>query len=78
MIQIFANSYEFKAIWTAAAGNRQGVKHGANNTFSNSSFARAKSKIREYALNKNFNAFCTFTFSPRDWDRKDLRLVRKL
>lgn len=77
MIQIFANSYEFKAIWTTAAGNRQGVKHGKNNTFSKFSLSRAKSKIREYALNKNFNAFCTFTFSPRDWDRSDFNACKK-
>ena len=76
MIQIFANSYEYRAIWTAKAGNRQGVKHGANKTFSKASFSRAKSKIREYALNKNFNAFCTFTFSPRDWDRKDFKACK--
>lgn len=76
MIQIFANSYEYKAIWTTNAGNRQGVKHGANKTFSKASFTRAKSKIREYALNKNFNAFCTFTFSPRDWDRKDFKACK--
>ena len=77
MIQIFANSYEYKAIWTAPAGNRQGVKHGKNNTFSKDSLSRAKSKIREYALNKNFNAFCTFTFSPRDWDRSDFNACKK-
>lgn len=76
MIQIFSNSYEYKAIWTTAAGNRQGVKRGANKTFSKFSLARAKSKIREYALNKNFNAFCTFTFSPRDWDRKDFKACK--
>ena len=77
MIQIFADSYGYKAIWTTAAGNRQGVKHGKNSTFSKSSLARAKSKIREYALNKNFNAFCTFTFSPRDWDRSDFNACKK-
>lgn len=77
MIQIFANSYEYKAIWTTAAGNRQGVKHGKNSTFSKFSLARAKSKIREYALNKNFNAFCTFTFSPRDWNRSDFSSCKK-
>lgn len=77
MIQIFANSYGFKAVWTTNAGNRQGVKHGKNNTFSKLSLQRAKSKIREYALNKNFNAFCTFTFSPRDWDRTDFQSCKK-
>ena len=77
MIQIFANSYEYKAIWTAPAGNRQGVKHGKNDTFSKFSLSRAKSKIREYALNKNFNAFCTFTFSPRDWNRSDFNACKK-
>lgn len=77
MIQIFANSYEYKAIWTTAAGNRQGVKRGKNSTFSKFSLSRAKSKIREYALNKNFNAFCTFTFSPRDWDRSDFNTCKK-
>ena len=77
MIQIFADSYGFKAVWTTAAGNRQGVKHGKNNTFSNLSLSRARSKIREYALNKNFNAFCTFTFSPRDWDRSDFNACKK-
>lgn len=77
MIQIFANSYEYKAIWTTAAGNRQGVKRGKNSTFSKFSLLRAKSKIREYALNKNFNAFCTFTFSSRDWDRRDYNACKK-
>lgn len=77
MIQIFSDSYGYKAIWTTAAGNRQGVKHGKNSTFSQLSLARAKSKIREYALNKNFNAFCTFTFSPRDWDRSDFNACKK-
>ena len=77
MIQIFADSYGYKAIWTTAVGNRQGVKHGKNSTFSQPSLARARSKIREYALNKNFNAFCTFTFSPRDWDRKNFMTCKK-
>lgn len=45
--------------------------------FSQGSIIRAKSKIREYVSNGNFNAFCTFTFSPRDFDRKDFKACKK-
>ena len=78
MIQIFSNSYGYRAIWTTNAGNRQGVKHGANNTFSNSSFARAKSKIREYALTKILTHFVPLPFPPVIGIVKILRLVRML
>lgn len=45
--------------------------------FSQSSIIRAKSKIREYVSNGNFNAFCTFTFSSRDFDRKDFKACKE-
>lgn len=52
------------------AGNTQGHKKRTR-VFSVASLTRAKSKIREYVLNANFNCFCTFTFSPRNFDRTD-------
>lgn len=45
--------------------------------FSEGTITRAKSKIREYVANSNFNAFCTFTFSGRNFDRYNFVDCRK-
>lgn len=57
------------------AGNTQGHRKRTR-VFSVASLTRAKSKIREYVLNANFNCFCTFTFSPRDFDRTDFNACK--
>lgn len=46
-------------------------------TFAKGSVTRAKSQIREYVANSNFNAFCTFTFSSRYFDRHNFMECRK-
>ena len=72
MIIIKKNLVKITAIHCTPPQNRRvSERKRRASVFSESSIVRAKSKIREYVMNGNFNAFCTFTFSARNFDRKD-------
>ena len=78
MIIIKQNNFGITAVHTTPPPRRElKPRQKVVGTFTKSSITRAKSKIREYVANSNFNAFCTFTFSGRNFDRNNFMECRK-
>ena len=78
MIVIKRNNFGITAVHVTPPQKRElGARRKTAGAFAKSSITRAKSKIREYVANSNFNAFCTFTFSGRNFDRYNFMECRK-
>lgn len=78
MILIKRNNFGITAIHITPPQKRElKPRQKVVGAFAKGSVTRAKSKIREYVANSNFNAFCTFTFSGRNFDRYNFMECRK-
>lgn len=78
MIAIKRNNFGITAIHITPPQKRElRARQKVVGAFAKGSVTRAKSKIREYVANSNFNAFCTFTFSGRNFDRYNFMECRK-
>lgn len=78
MIIIKQNNFGITAVHTTPPKKREPkLRQKVAGVFAENSITRAKSKIREYVANSNFNAFCTFTFSGRNFDRNNFMDCRK-
>lgn len=78
MIVIKRNNFGITAVHVTPSQKRElRTRQKTVGAFAKGSVTRAKSKIREYVANSNFNAFCTFTFSGRNFDRHNFMDCRK-
>lgn len=78
MIVFKRNNLGITAVHATPPQKRElGTRRETAGAFAEGSITRAKSKIREYVANSNFNAFCTFTFSGRKFDRHNFMECRK-
>lgn len=78
MIVIKRNNFGITAVHVTLPEKREPrTRQKTAGAFAKSSITRAKTKIREYVANSNFNAFCTFTFSGRNFDRYNFMDCRK-